>query len=286
MWPACSTRTFCALMVIPRSRSMSMESRYCSRMRRGSTAPVISRMRSERVDLPWSTWLMIEKLRMRSTATGPRSVAEGGTVRRSYRPRPAAPTPGQGTWCRTPPSRAGRKRPATCYSCAPHRWVPVPPRPPSRTPRNRHVANIKSQIKRNRQNEKRRLRNKSVRAEMRTRSKTAVVAAENGFEDSRRAAAPGRQAHRQGRRPGRDPQEHGREPQVAARPAHRRPRGFRRVGPVPPGAGPGSTPPGGSLPQVEGEHLLRHDPRPRASASSSHSSNEGPCLGRYSSSMA
>jgi small subunit ribosomal protein S20 len=46
------------------------------------------------------------------------------------------------------------------------------------------VANIKSQIKRNRQNEKRRLRNKSVRAEMRTRTKTAVMAAENGDEDA------------------------------------------------------------------------------------------------------
>jgi len=46
------------------------------------------------------------------------------------------------------------------------------------------VANIKSQIKRNRQNEKRRLRNKSVRAELRTRSKNAVVAAEAGAEDS------------------------------------------------------------------------------------------------------
>jgi small subunit ribosomal protein S20 len=46
------------------------------------------------------------------------------------------------------------------------------------------VANIKSQMKRNRQNEKRRLRNKSVRAEMRTRSKSAVSAAEVGDEDS------------------------------------------------------------------------------------------------------
>jgi small subunit ribosomal protein S20 len=46
------------------------------------------------------------------------------------------------------------------------------------------VANIKSQIKRNRQNEKRRLRNKSVRAELRTRSKSAVAAAEAGTEDS------------------------------------------------------------------------------------------------------
>jgi len=46
------------------------------------------------------------------------------------------------------------------------------------------VANIQSQIKRNRQNEKRRLRNKSVRAELRTRSKNAVAAAETGSEDS------------------------------------------------------------------------------------------------------
>ena len=46
------------------------------------------------------------------------------------------------------------------------------------------MANIKSQIKRNRQNEKRRLRNRSVRAELRTRSKNAVVAAETGAEDS------------------------------------------------------------------------------------------------------
>jgi small subunit ribosomal protein S20 len=36
------------------------------------------------------------------------------------------------------------------------------------------VANIKSQIKRNRQNEKRRLRNRAVRAELRTRQKAAV----------------------------------------------------------------------------------------------------------------
>ena len=46
------------------------------------------------------------------------------------------------------------------------------------------MANIASQIKRNRQNEKRRLRNKSVRAELRTRTKSAVTAAEAGAEDS------------------------------------------------------------------------------------------------------
>jgi small subunit ribosomal protein S20 len=42
------------------------------------------------------------------------------------------------------------------------------------------MANIKSQIKRNRQNERRRLRNKSVRSEMRTRTKRAVAAVETG----------------------------------------------------------------------------------------------------------
>ena len=38
------------------------------------------------------------------------------------------------------------------------------------------MANIKSQIKRNRQNEKRRLRNRAVRSEMLTREKSAVAA--------------------------------------------------------------------------------------------------------------
>jgi small subunit ribosomal protein S20 len=38
------------------------------------------------------------------------------------------------------------------------------------------MANIKSQIKRNRQNDKRRLRNKSVRSELKTRVKASVDA--------------------------------------------------------------------------------------------------------------
>ncbi len=46
------------------------------------------------------------------------------------------------------------------------------------------MANIKSQIKRNRQNERRRLANKAVRSEMRTRTKVAVTKAEAGAEDS------------------------------------------------------------------------------------------------------
>lgn len=39
------------------------------------------------------------------------------------------------------------------------------------------MANIKSAIKRNRQNEKRRVRNKAVRSEVRTRTKQALDAA-------------------------------------------------------------------------------------------------------------
>jgi small subunit ribosomal protein S20 len=45
------------------------------------------------------------------------------------------------------------------------------------------VANIKSQIKRNRQNEKRRVRNKAVRSEVRTRTKSAVDTAAAGAEN-------------------------------------------------------------------------------------------------------
>ena len=46
------------------------------------------------------------------------------------------------------------------------------------------MANIRSQIKRNRQNERRRLRNKAVKSEMRTRTKRALAAAESGSEDA------------------------------------------------------------------------------------------------------
>ncbi len=42
------------------------------------------------------------------------------------------------------------------------------------------MANLKSQIKRNRQNEKRRLRNRAVRSELKTREKLVVAAAAAG----------------------------------------------------------------------------------------------------------
>jgi len=46
------------------------------------------------------------------------------------------------------------------------------------------MANIKSQIKRNRQSEVLREKNKAVRSEVRTRTKSALIAAETGAEDA------------------------------------------------------------------------------------------------------
>ena len=49
------------------------------------------------------------------------------------------------------------------------------------------MANIRSQIKRNRQAVKRQARNKAVRSELRTRSKSAVAAIDEGAEHSEEA---------------------------------------------------------------------------------------------------
>lgn len=46
------------------------------------------------------------------------------------------------------------------------------------------MANIKSQIKRNRQNEKRAARNKGVRSELKTRTKAAITAVAQGAENA------------------------------------------------------------------------------------------------------
>jgi small subunit ribosomal protein S20 len=50
------------------------------------------------------------------------------------------------------------------------------------------MANIKSQIKRNRQNEKRRKRNQGVRSSLKTATKKATTAAESGDTEVTRAA--------------------------------------------------------------------------------------------------
>ena len=53
-------------MVLPRSRSMSMLSRYWSRISRSSTTLDSCKMRSANVDLPWSMCAMMQKLRIRA----------------------------------------------------------------------------------------------------------------------------------------------------------------------------------------------------------------------------
>ena len=46
------------------------------------------------------------------------------------------------------------------------------------------MANIKSQIKRNRQNEKRRMHNRSISSEVKTRSSSALKSAREGADDT------------------------------------------------------------------------------------------------------
>ena len=58
------------------------------------------------------------------------------------------------------------------------------------------MANIKSQIKRNRQNEVRRVRNRAVRTELKTRIKNAIEAAETGENAAETAAAAMRRIDR------------------------------------------------------------------------------------------
>src|SRR6185295_7043163 len=71
------------LMVMPRSRSISIESRIWSRKSRASTPPVRWIRRSARVDFPWSIWAMMQKLRMSSKTDLP-DAALRSAVRRSY----------------------------------------------------------------------------------------------------------------------------------------------------------------------------------------------------------
>ena len=105
---------------MPRSRSMSIRSRYCARICRGSTTPVSCSIRSASVDLPWSMWAMMQKFRMRPGSVAPGAFAPGssvgGTAVRSGRlsghdrwpvvtGRSYAPTP-----CRPPVTPAPRSR--------------------------------------------------------------------------------------------------------------------------------------------------------------------------------
>ena len=130
--PSYSTRTACALIVIPRSRSRSIESSSCGMCLRASTAPVSSRMRSASVDLPWSMWAMIEKLRIcvhGPTEYGERpaqSISAGGSSALPVGAAPRQRVPGRTGRCpRRRGSRSAGDRPST---------TPVQPTPPRRSP--------------------------------------------------------------------------------------------------------------------------------------------------------
>src|ERR1017187_2105944 len=62
-------RTALSLIVMPRSRSRSSVSSTCSFISRFCSMPVASIRRSASVDLPWSMWATMQKLRMRSSCT-------------------------------------------------------------------------------------------------------------------------------------------------------------------------------------------------------------------------
>src|SRR3954447_13433059 len=145
-WSRQLRRTDWSLMVMPRSRSSSIESRYCARMSRSSTAPVSSSRRSDNVVLPWSMWAMtaMSRRRDRSMIAADRTNAGCDIGFRGHYPVPAVLGVDSGIL----------------------------------------VANIKSQIKRNRQNEKRHARNKAVRSELKTRMKRAINAAQSGDENA------------------------------------------------------------------------------------------------------
>ena len=101
---------------MPRSRSMSIRSRYWARIARASTTPVSCSIRSARVDLPWSMWAMMQKLRIIAGSVRPglgaggvksssRSAARRSCSRAAVGPARRAVTPG------APSSHAGPPHP-------------------------------------------------------------------------------------------------------------------------------------------------------------------------------
>src|SRR5688572_159029 len=65
-------------MVMPRSRSMSIESSTCSFISRWVSPPVIWIRRSASVDFPWSIWATMEKLRICARSVIGGCIAAGG----------------------------------------------------------------------------------------------------------------------------------------------------------------------------------------------------------------
>src|SRR5258706_5461433 len=68
-------------MVMPRSRSSSIESSTWSCISRSATPPQSWMKQSASVDLPWSMCAMMEKLRIRLWAINKEGAPTGGTLR-------------------------------------------------------------------------------------------------------------------------------------------------------------------------------------------------------------
>ena len=128
---------------MPRSRSRSIESRYCARMSRASTAPVSSRMRSASV-------------RLAVVDVGDdREVADAGEVHGRSSDATGGPA-----WLGA--GRAGAGSLDRLFRSSPT------------DPRGRPVANIKSQIKRNLTEREARRAQQGRASELKTRVKTAA----------------------------------------------------------------------------------------------------------------
>src|SRR5215217_2690982 len=121
-------RTAWLLIVMPRSRSMSMRSRYWARMARASTTPVICSIRSASVDLPWSMCAMMQKFRISSggVADGIGAVRAIGDTFGSSLAGDSRPS----SHGRTPAGRRPLPPRAPLDEAAPS---PLPPEPPHET---------------------------------------------------------------------------------------------------------------------------------------------------------
>jgi small subunit ribosomal protein S20 len=157
-------------MVMPRSRSMSILSRYCARICRASTTPVSCSIRSASVDLPWSMWAMMQKFRMIAgsvVGTTHRTDGVAGGGRAALR-RGGASTARLLSWSPNACDPCGLRHSPWDRLQHASRAGQHPSTPPDQDRGRRSVANIKSQIKRIKTNEKARLRNKSVKSSLKT----------------------------------------------------------------------------------------------------------------------
>ena len=123
-------RTACDLIVMPRSRSMSMRSRYCARMAAASTTSVSCSIRSASVDLPWSMWAMMQKFRMIAGSVLP-GCGAAGRARAGTRTLPGT---GAGRSPFSHVADAGPCRPVDRHVAVqwPHGRAPLAGRRPSR----------------------------------------------------------------------------------------------------------------------------------------------------------